>query len=168
MRVHVEQYVAQGVRLYGERGLALRRVADRVGLRRELQSLREPLGRLLRLAAEVVGEVGRDYHLVRELLDAALRELLRDERRVEVAEGRVGARDYEAALQHTRLVHRAVDVDLRLEPVVLAESLQRRERRGELDERRGVEGHVRVVFGERRATAAAARLDEHAVARGRS
>src|ERR1700749_5287322 len=97
MRVHVEQYVAQGVRLDGERGLALRRVADGVGLRRELESLREPLGRLLGLAAEVVCEVGRDDYLLREILDAALRELLRDERRVKVAEGRVGARDDETA-----------------------------------------------------------------------
>src|SRR2546421_12541741 len=142
MRVHVKQYVAQRVRLDDEGGLARRRVADSYRLRVELENLREPRGRLVRLVAEVEGEAGRDDEFARELLDAALGQLLRDERDVEVAEGRVVARDEEFSVERARLVRRAFDVNLRLEPVVLPQTVERDERGRELDERGGGEACI--------------------------
>jgi hypothetical protein len=164
MRVHVEQNVAQRVREHGEGRPARGRVRHRVGLRAELEDFGESLRRLLGLVREVEDEVGRDGQLALELLDAALGQLLRHERRVEVAEGRVAARGDEAAAQHARLVHLALDVELRLEAVVLPQLAQRRERGRQLDERRGVVGHVGVVLGER--DPAVERLHEQGVARG--
>src|SRR5205085_9257812 len=145
VRVHVKQHVAQRVREHGERRGAGRRVGDGERLRVDLKNLGEALRRLLRLVREIEDEIGRDGQLALKLFYAALGQLLRHERRVEGAERRVVPDHNQTPAQQARRVYITLDEEFRLEAIILAQLVQRRERGRELHERGRVISRISVV-----------------------
>ena len=157
MRVHVEQHVAQRVGVDGEEPARPRRSsATPTSSASSLSTLARRCADSSGLSLKLKTKSGVTASSPSNFLMPRSAQLLRDERGVEVAEGRVVPGDEEPARAACPLVHRAVDEDARLEAEVLAELAERDERGRQLDERGRVEGHVRVVLGEdvarRRAT----------------